>query len=307
MPLLPTSSLVALTQSHRILCGATAILLPLSYVISLYLIPARIRALPRDDPIHIFWRIGAVAAVTLLSPFAVFFLAPHDGPPLFDLLGMAPHCISPLLGFGPVILVAVLFAGPIVTAAASIIAQPPGDVLRTMYFYRPSVTTFRALVVAPVSEEVVFRAAALPLLVAAGASHSGALFASAALFSVAHVHHYLDHKAQGLAHNVAVRIVAVQLTFTGAFALLSAHAFLKSGSLVGIIVAHTLANAMGPPDVSFWVSVRHPGHWARGLIAVAYVLGIFGFFWLLLTDNWLGLPHHRGGRKCALSPSRSML
>jgi prenyl protein peptidase len=288
---------------HRISCGVTAILLPLSYVISLYLIPTRIRSLPRDDPLHILWRIGAVAAVTLLSPLAVFFLAPLDGPPLFDLLGMAPHCISPLLGLGPVVLVAVLFAGPIATAIASLIAQPPPAVVRSIFDYRPSVTTFRALVVAPVSEEVVFRAAALPLIIAAGATHSGALFASAVLFAVAHAHHYLDHKAQGLSHNAAVRIVAVQLTFTGAFALLTAHAFLRSGSLPGIIVAHALANAMGPPDVNFWASVRHPAHWARGTIAVAYITGIFGFIWLLITDNWLGLSHQRSKSECALSPS----
>jgi hypothetical protein len=38
-----------------------------SYVMSLYLIPSRVRALPRDDPAHIKYRMLAASSSTLIS------------------------------------------------------------------------------------------------------------------------------------------------------------------------------------------------------------------------------------------------
>ena len=299
------SSVVATTLSHRLICALTAVFLATAYVLSLYAIPSRVRALPRDDPVHILWRIAAVATVTVLSPLVVFFLAPQGSPPLFNLFGAAQPCLSPYGGLSPLALVGVLFAGPLVAAAAragagagsafagASISSSKATILALS---SPTLTTLRALVVAPVSEEVVFRAAALPLIIAAGASHAGATAASAMLFAAAHAHHYFEHVTQGMSPRSAARTVGMQISFTGIFALLAAHSFLRSGSLLGVVAAHALANAMGLPDCSFWTTKHHPAHWARYLVAAAYITGILGFVWLLAMDKW-----PRG--ECALSPS----
>jgi membrane protease YdiL (CAAX protease family) len=209
---------------------------------------------------------------------------------LLELLGVAPACNAPMaVSLSPVLLVAALFAGPL---SAYFFSLRLGDVASIGV---PSLVTLRALVIAPISEEVVFRAAMVPLLVGAGASHAGVVLACAALFSLSHAHHYNEYVKRGWAPSAAARAIGFQLVFTGAFAALAAHAFLASGALWGVVASHALANALGPPDARFWRDKGHGAHWARGAVAAAYAGGIGGFLWLLATGAWLV----RGGR-CAI-------
>lgn len=280
----------------RLSSGGSAVLLPLVYVISLYCIPVRIRELPRDDPTHIWHRFFAIAIVSLISPAPLWLLlsrvneAGGVDASLWELMGVAPACNAPLaVLLSPVFLVATLFAGPL---SAYFFSLRLGDIA---CLGAPSLVTLRALVVAPISEEVVFRAAMVPLLVGAGASHARAVLACAALFSLSHAHHYFEYVKRGWAPSAAARAIGFQLLFTGAFAALAAHAFLRSGALWGVVASHALANALGPPDARFWLDKSHGAHWARGAVAAAYACGIGAFFFMLASGAWLA----RGGR-CAI-------
>ncbi|KAK9808213.1 hypothetical protein WJX73_009523 [Symbiochloris irregularis] len=82
----------------------------------------------------------------------------------------------------------------------------------------PALTAWRALVVAPVTEEFVFRACMLPLLLMQGHSAVRAVLLTPLFFATAHLHHLRELTLhQGLAWKPALCIVAVQFGVTVLF------------------------------------------------------------------------------------------
>ena len=283
--------LPAPTAPLRWSAGAASVFLPFIFVASLYVIPSRVRALPRDDPSHVVARFAALGAVSLLAPVPLLALlrtGGGGGPSAWATLGVGVDC-NGILALAPVALTATLFLGPIVEFAVTSCACVAAHTAQ-----HPLIIA-RNLAVAPIAEEWVFRASLLPLLILAGASHGGALLCAAVLFGAAHAHHYADYRKRGFSPRSAAAAIAGVLVFTSAFALITAHAFLRTGSIVGVVGAHALANSLGPPSFAF---VSDEQHRARILVACSYAVGICAFFFLVATDSWV--PQNVGS--CALSP-----
>ena len=166
----------------------------------------------------------------------------------------------------------------------------------------------RNLCIAPLAEEVIFRACLLPPLLAShtttkssNGSSSSALaltvlrFHGQALsptqaswiaplfFGVAHLHHFYEKFRQippiqrtNKLIGQLLLIVAVQWTYTTLFGAYVSHIFIRTGSLSGVVLAHIICNYMGLPDISFAYSTSnlHRYFW---LICIMYFVGICGF------------------------------
>ena len=135
----------------------------------------------------------------------------------------------------------------------------------------------RALVVAPLTEEWVFRASVLPLLRLGGATPRAAVALTCAAFALAHAHHYRAHRAAGLPHGAALRAVLAQLSYTGVFGALEAALFLQAGSFAGIVLPHAFCNFVGVPSLA-WLRA---GAAVRAAVGAAFVAGIAACAWLL--------------------------
>ncbi|EDQ90926.1 uncharacterized protein MONBRDRAFT_2805, partial [Monosiga brevicollis MX1] len=98
---------------------------------------------------------------------------------------------------------------------------------------------WRNYVVAPVTEEIVYRAMVLALLQTETSSTSVLVLGSPLFFGLAHVHH--------LWAGVPWPAVLGQFGFTTLFGWLNAWTFLRLESCYAAIAAHSFCNYMGLP------------------------------------------------------------
>ncbi|ONH96202.1 hypothetical protein PRUPE_7G112900 [Prunus persica] len=111
------------------------------------------------------------------------------------------------------------------------------------------VLVWRTYVVAPLTEELVFRACMLPLLLCGGFQKSTVIFLCPIFFSL-----------------------GLQLGYTVVFGSYASFLFIQTGHFLAPLVAHAFCNFMGLP-----VLVSR----GKGIVSVASVAGIVGFLWLL--------------------------
>ncbi|KAF8748873.1 hypothetical protein HU200_012800 [Digitaria exilis] len=135
------------------------------------------------------------------------------------------------------------------------------------------VMVWRNYVVAPFTEELVFRACMVPLLLCGGFKMSMIIFLSPVFFSLAHLNHLFELQQQGCNFMRSLLIVGVQLGYTVIFGWYAAFLFIRTGNLVSPIVAHVFCNMMGLPVFS---SPR-----TKGVASAAFLGGSICFFWLL--------------------------
>ncbi|PNY23525.1 CAAX prenyl protease 2 [Tolypocladium capitatum] len=113
----------------------------------------------------------------------------------------------------------------------------------------------------PVTEECLFRSAAVPLLLLAGSSLTSTVFLSPLVFGLAHLHHFYEFR---ITHpqtplGAAIARSVLQLSYTSIFGAYATFIFLRTGSLLAAISVHTLCNSMGLPRVwgalePYWLS-----------------------------------------------------
>ncbi|EFY91939.1 CaaX prenyl proteinase Rce1 [Metarhizium acridum CQMa 102] len=113
----------------------------------------------------------------------------------------------------------------------------------------------------PITEECLFRSAAVPLLLVAGCSIKRIIFFSPLAFGLAHLHHFYEfrvtHPETPLVAAIARSIL--QLSYTSVFGAYATFIFLRTGSLLSVIAVHTLCNSIGLPRVwgvlePYWLS-----------------------------------------------------
>ncbi|KAM9407031.1 CAAX prenyl protease 2-like isoform 2-T2 [Salvelinus alpinus] len=174
----------------------SCLLLACSYVGSLYVWRSD---LPRDHPAVIKRRFTSVLIVSALSPVFVWtwkvYTGVMPGPSLLALMGIRFEGLFPAIIL-PLLLTMVLFLGPLIQLAMDCpwsfmdgirVALDPwfwALCLRDMRWLRNQV-------VAPLTEELVFRACMLPMLVPC-ASPSTAMLTCPLFFGVAHFHHVIE-------------------------------------------------------------------------------------------------------------------
>uniref|UniRef100_A0AAZ3P9F2 CAAX prenyl protease 2 n=1 Tax=Oncorhynchus tshawytscha TaxID=74940 RepID=A0AAZ3P9F2_ONCTS len=250
----------------------SCLLLACSYVGSLYVWRSD---LPRDHPAVIKRRFTSVLIVSALSPVFVWtwkvYTGVMPGPSLLALMGIRFEGLIPAIIL-PLLLTMVLFLGPLIQLAMDC---PWDD-------YSPN------MVVAPLTEELVFRACMLPMLVPC-ASPSTAMLTCPLFFGVAHFHHVIEllRFRQGSVSGIFLAAV-FQFSYTAVFGAYTAFIFIRTGHLVGPVLCHSFCNHMGFPALSTALEHRH-----RLTILSCYLLGVLLFLLLLfpLTDPlYYGLP-----------------
>ncbi|KAH9821472.1 CAAX protease self-immunity, partial [Teratosphaeria destructans] len=119
---------------------------------------------------------------------------------------------------------------------------------------------YRNVVVAPASEELVFRALTIPLYLLAHVSPTRIVFTTPLVFGLAHVHHLAEYLQSRTPEGRRVPPVSVwvagilrstfQFAFTSLFGFFAAFVFLRTGSLYAAIAAHSFCNWQGFPRVT---------------------------------------------------------
>ncbi|RDA89579.1 hypothetical protein CP533_6806 [Ophiocordyceps camponoti-saundersi (nom. inval.)] len=264
--------LLANAKEQLLYCGIYV--LPLHYLSSTRSLPLR----SRDDPAVIRARVRAVclsttacSLITLIilrrSPMVtghrlnpgVEFLTDGSQPALY-LMGYWPPGL--LETFKALLLTALLFAGPIYEGL--LVEGWGGQWLKLvpMRLLWEDWPTWRNIVAGPISEECLFRSAAIPLLLHSDIYLSHIIFRSPLVFGIAHLHHFyelrISHPHTPL--RVAMARSAFQLLYTWVFGIYITFIFLRTGSLMAVICVHMTCNTLGLPRL--WGAVDP--HWTRG-------------------------------------------
>ncbi|XP_060951758.1 CAAX prenyl protease 2 [Limanda limanda] len=271
----------------------SCLLLACSYVGSLYVWRSD---LPRDHPTVIKRRFTSVLIVSGLSPLFVLawreFTGVRTDSSLFALMGIRIEGLIPAIIL-PLVLTMVLFLGPLMQLAMDC-PWSFMDGIRVAFdpcFWTLCFNDMRWLrnqVVAPLTEELVFRACMLPMLVPC-AGPSVAIFTCPLFFGVAHFHHVIEllRFRQGTLSGIFLS-AGFQFSYTAVFGAYTAFIFIRTGHLIGPVLCHSFCNYMGFPAVS--TALEHP---QRIIVLSSYLLGVLLFFFFLFPFTnpfYYGLP-----------------
>uniref|UniRef100_A0ABK0M0N7 CAAX prenyl protease 2 n=1 Tax=Rattus norvegicus TaxID=10116 RepID=A0ABK0M0N7_RAT len=224
-----------------------------SYVGSLYVWKSE---LPRDHPAVIKRRFTSVLVVSSLSPLCVLLWRELTG-------------------------IQILFLGPLMqlcmdcpcdlTDGLKVVLAPRSWARRLT-----DMRWLRNQVIAPLTEELVFRACMLPML-APCTGLGPAVFTCPLFFGVAHFHHIIEQLRfrQSSVGSIFLS-AAFQFSYTAVFGAYTAFLFIRTGHLIGPVLCHSFCNYMGFPAVC--AALEHPQKWP---LLAGYALGV-GLFLLLL-------------------------
>ena len=292
-----------------------------AFVLSMYaLIPPRVRRMDRNNEIHIQWRAVATGAVTIGAVLSYPLLICDKTTPdptefsadkswsMLDILW--PRHVEVVL-----LHVCILYAGAAFTALLRVYrhrqrsvnqnGRPsknsfPSDIVRLLL--KPSITSLlnplseterwmnsRNYVIAPLTEEIVFRGCMVPALLAAGFSVTRTCLIAPLFFGVAHAHHAMVQLMKG--HRVLSVCLTTffQFAYTSLFGSYASYAFIRTGSVTAVAVAHAYCNWMGLPNLSF-VDDGHMLHEYRTYLVLIYIAGVLAFKWFLSSDILLPWP-----------------
>jgi prenyl protein peptidase len=147
----------------------------------------------------------------------------------------------------------------------------------------------RNYVVAPWTEEIVFRGCMIPPLLASGMSVLQVSLLAPLFFGVAHVHHAITRLSKGERVSSVILITIFQFLYTCLFGTYAAYAFIRTASVSAVMVSHAYCNFMGLPDLTF-VRIQHPMYKYRIVILTSFLTGAFTFKWFFRSDRLLPLP-----------------
>ncbi|KAK9289812.1 hypothetical protein L1049_007972 [Liquidambar formosana] len=149
----------------------------------------------------------------------------------------------------------------------------PQKFLGWMISIASDILAWRNYVVAPLTEELVFRACMIPLLLCGGFKTYTVVFLCPIFFSLAHLNHSMEfYSRQNCSLLKAFMAVGLQLGYTVIFGFYASFLFIRTGHLVAPLIAHIFCNFMGLPVL---FSRR------SGMVTVAFIAGVVGFVWLL--------------------------
>ncbi|OJJ52607.1 hypothetical protein ASPSYDRAFT_51723 [Aspergillus sydowii CBS 593.65] len=230
-----------------------SICLTLIYVLPFYISPTTrpSATLSRDAPSVIRARIRAVTLSCIVCSLAVLCLiVTKDDCSVIDalrLLGWWPVSFTDV--FRSLVLTAILFTGPLFERG---IAE--GEWRSWFKKARISETLggwigWRNYVAGPITEEIMFRSAIIPLHLLARVSPGRIVWIAPLYFGVAHVHHFYEFR---LTHPDTSIIAAAlrsvfQFGFTTVFGWYATFVYLRTGSLIAVIIIHTFCNWCGLP------------------------------------------------------------
>jgi len=229
------------------------------------------RGLSRDDPVVVKTRlagalVGTIGGVALFHRLIDYKTIDSD---FFKLLGLRSSGFFPAM-LSSIGLTGTLFAGPIIqNFLQPSITDEPQEI--------PSLLlSFRTLIAAPITEELVYRACLIPLLINFCETEAQLIFTVPLFFGIAHTHH-LYEKIFILKQDVKFSIfqTIVQLTYTTIFGAMSTFFYLRTAHLPAVIAMHSMCNYFGLPNfVRVWLE---PSRVKKVVLVGIYMLGLVGF------------------------------
>ncbi|XP_063946892.1 CAAX prenyl protease 2 isoform X2 [Daucus carota subsp. sativus] len=246
----------------------------LLYVAILYT-PTFLLRLPPPDSIQTFMirRFICAAVSSVASLLLCAYILPVRKWEASSLLGVygirLDHIWQAVII--PLSLTSLMYAGSLVLKSLLLL-----DSWRDQWNHGDQLSRDSVKDIAPLTEELVFRACMIPLLLCGGLTTYTAVFLCPIFFSLAHLNHLLDtlHHRSLLQASI---VVGFQLGYTVIFGWYASFLFVRTGHLTAPIIAHMFCNFMGLPVI---YSQR------TGLITVASIAGLLGFVWLLFPFTY---------------------
>ncbi|KAG6856282.1 hypothetical protein H0H87_005892 [Tephrocybe sp. NHM501043] len=190
-------------------------------------------------------------------------------PDRLDLDMILPHLLTPVLFIGPLF---GMYLGRSLPFQARYSFQV--DVVDKFTTW----IGIRNYIVAPITEEIVFRACVIAVYHMSGASAKRMIFLGPLSFGLAHAHHAWDtfnrYGRTACAAKRAILMSLFQLAYTTVFGFHCSYMFLRTGSVYPAISAHIFCNIMGLPEIA-WELKAYPNR--KKAILFAYAAGIVGF------------------------------
>ncbi|KXJ94573.1 hypothetical protein Micbo1qcDRAFT_232035 [Microdochium bolleyi] len=250
------------------------ILYTLIYVVPFYLSSTTrpSRTLSRDAPSVIRARIASVTFTCIVCTISTFLiLTSRHGGSSSDATSTRSALHS--MGWWPIglaetgktlLLTAILFVGPLFEVLVVHGGWRDWLKLRPVYELFSEWTTWRNIVAGPLTEEVLFRSASVPLMLLAQTPVTKTIFLSPLLFGLAHAHHFYEFRVTHPSAPVAQAILrsVVQLCYTTLFGAYATFLLLRTGSLLAIFVVHAFCNCMGFPR--FWGRLESDEYYEDG-------------------------------------------
>ncbi|EOA27545.1 hypothetical protein CARUB_v10023691mg [Capsella rubella] len=267
---------------------AACVAMAVSYVLILYA-PTVILRLPAASSYFEFMirRFICAAISTVVSLVFTAFVLPiksWEASPILGVYGIRTDHLWQGVVY-PLLLTSLIYAGSLVlnlllllelwkeTGGGCCSFNNIKSFFQTVLTGASNVSVWRNFVVAPVTEELVFRACMIPLLLCAGFRIYSAIFLCPILFSLAHLNHfremYIRHNRSYLRASL---IVGLQLGYTVIFGAYASFLFIRTGHLAAPLFAHIFCNYMGLPVLYAQ---------GKGVVSVAFVGGVVGFVSLL--------------------------
>lgn len=298
--------------------GAFCLSLSLLYVLPLYLlVPKEVQDLEYNNSVQIRYRMYVVSAATVFAVFLrkIVNTGIDEAPnvPKFEILiGLNGNLFSGMLI--SLLLMMIFYLGPIVLYLTMNIIKlryrisdkgeltklpnpmPEWKIISNIYedvvdqVQSFTIREFRAIVFAPLTEEIVFRACMIPSYyiyykyTLKDYSPWLLIYQVPLWFGVAHAHHLLTKLKGGEKMLIAIAQTLFQFAFTTIFGCIASCLFLRTGSILSPIISHMFCNYMGLPSVSFLftgqssISCLHPYRHvffllhALGLVLFAYAV-----------------------------------
>ncbi|CAJ2505958.1 Uu.00g000880.m01.CDS01 [Anthostomella pinea] len=232
----------------------------LIYVVPFYLSSTTrpSRTLSRDAPSVIRARITSVSLTCVVCSNITVVILTWQGQATY---GEAFHT----MGYWPVglpetgkclLLTAILFSGPLYETLIDHRAWRDWLSMQPMKELFSEWTMLRNIIAGPLTEEVLFRSASVPLMLVARTSVTRTIFLSPIIFGLAHVHHFYEFRLTHPQVPAAAGVVRslVQFAYTSLFGAYATFLYLRSGSLLAIFAVHAFCNVMGLPR--FWGRVE---------------------------------------------------
>jgi prenyl protein peptidase len=269
-----------------------------AFVGSLYLmVPPKIRQLERNDARQIRWRTLATAVVCIGAVVTYHFTLCDGKSPVEKPIASTGVNLSAVQGV--LLHTVILFLGPILQKllGANEILRRRGtsfgttEYLRTLYslyiettvshFFYPADesdrwVSLRNLVVAPLAEEIVFRACCVAALASTTMKTSTVVTVAPLFFGVAHGHHALLKLRQGERLVPVLVQTTVQFAYTSLFGMYSSYAYLCTRSVLAVTLCHSFCNWMGLPDLEF-LSTSSFLYKYRNVLVLGHVVGLASF------------------------------
>jgi prenyl protein peptidase len=221
--------------------------------------------LNRDAPTVIRARIRSVSLACLVSTLSTIYLINHQSnkstsSETIHLLGYSPFLhpftittiTSTLLQ--PLLLTFTLFLGPLYESLLIhhsythwFTHSNPNSLPSTL----SSAIGFRNYIAGPLTEELLFRSTIIPIHLLANTTPTKIIFLTPLYFGIAHIHHFYEFT---LTHPYTPILPALlrslfQLTYTTLFGWYAAFLYLRTGSLVTVVLVHSFCNWCGLPRV----------------------------------------------------------